>query len=102
MGNLKGNGNFHFPFGKLWELSPFPQNFPSKKCGEISSFFAVYCAHSKILQGVAKYRSIEILLGIAKRFIVTYAGEKWFLREVFSYYETRRINRKLCLVGSIH
>ena len=41
MGNLKGNGNFHFPFGKLWELSPFPQNFPSKKCGEISSFFAV-------------------------------------------------------------
>ena len=32
-------GNFHFPFGKLWEMSSFPQSFPDKKCGEISSFF---------------------------------------------------------------
>ena len=40
MGNLK-DGYFHFPFGKLWEMCPFPQKFPNKKCGEISSFFAV-------------------------------------------------------------
>ena len=40
-GKFKGNGNFHFPFGKLWEMCPFPRDFSNKKCGEISSFFAV-------------------------------------------------------------
>ena len=29
-----------------------------------------YCAHSKILQNVMKYRSINILIGIAKRSIL--------------------------------
>ena len=41
MGNLRETEISISPFGKLWEMSPFPQNFPSKKCGEISSFFAV-------------------------------------------------------------
>ena len=42
MGNLTEMESFISPLGKLWEMYPFPQNFPNKKRAKISSFFAVH------------------------------------------------------------
>ena len=37
-GKFKGNGNSHFPFGKLWEICPFHKSFPNKNVVKFHQF----------------------------------------------------------------
>ena len=58
-GKFKGNGNFHFPFWKLWEMSPFPRNFPHKNVVKFHHF--LQCMYI-FFQGTPAYDKLMSIL----------------------------------------